>query len=333
MDALKEGGAGGMHGGMEDILGAFFGGGGRRRGPKKTKDIAQALPVTLEELFSGTLRKMKLTKNVGCKTCNSTGSSDGKSYVCKDCDGHGQVEVVRSMGFGMMRQAITCPSCRGAGEVIPAGKKCTKCDAKKFIKEDKILEVDIERGMKHEDQIMFRGESHEAPGHLPGDVIFVLQEKEHEVFRRKDAHLFIDKTIPLVNALTGFTFVLEHLDGRKLVISTPPNTVISPGLQLEIPQEGMPVRNFPSERGSLLIRFDVEFPKTLNPSQITGLLSALPGRIETSTPEGATEINLQEVDPNNLNKAYGSGKSAFDSSSEEEGGGGGGGPGVACAQQ
>jgi len=201
------------------------------------------------------------------------------------------------------------------------------------VKEDKILEVDIERGMKHEDQIVFRGESHEAPGHLPGDVVFVLQEKPHEVFRRKEAHLFIEKTIPLVNALTGFQFVLEHLDGRQLFISTPPNTVISPGLQLEIPQEGMPVRNFPSERGSLIIRFDVEFPKKLSQTQVSSLLGALPDRIVPAPVSGATEIYLQEVDASNLNKDYGrGGKQAFDSSSEEEGGGGGG-PGVACAQQ
>lgn len=86
------------------------------RGPKKTKDIARHLSVTLEELYNGSVRKMKLTKNVSCKECNgnkaktfitdaysATGSTDGKSYVCKDCDGAGQVEVVRSIGFGMIR--------------------------------------------------------------------------------------------------------------------------------------------------------------------------------------------------------------------------------------
>jgi len=335
LDALKEGGPGGMPGGMEDILGAFFGGWALRRGPKKTKDIAQALPITLEELFTGTVRSMKLTKNVGCKACNATGSSDKKTYVCKDCDGHGQVEVVRSMGFGMMRQAITCPTCRGAGESIPPTKRCQVCESRKFVKEEKVLEVNVERGMKHEEQIMFRGESHEAPGHLPGDVIFVLQEKEHDVFRRKEHHLCIEKTIPLVNALTGYKFVLEHLDGRVLYISTPPNMVISPGLQLEIPNEGMPVRNFPSERGSLLIRFDVEFPVTLSREQLGGLLASLPDRLSDPDPvAGAIDVKLQEVDERN-NKNYDgrSNKNAFDSSSEEEGGGGHQGPGVACAQQ
>jgi DnaJ family protein A protein 2 len=84
------------------------------------------------------------------------------------------------------------------------------------------------------EQIPFKGESHEAQGYLPGDVIFVLQEKPHDLFRRKDCHLFIEKTIPLVNALTGYKFVIEHLDGRKLFVSTPPDMIISHGVQLEV---------------------------------------------------------------------------------------------------
>jgi len=300
---------------------------------KKTKDIVQALPVTLAELYNGTVKKMKLTKNVGCKACNGTGSSDGQNYVCQDCEGSGQCDVVRSIGFGMIRQTIPCPSCKGVGENIPHGKQCTKCSSKKFVKEEKILEVEIERGMKDGEQITFRGESHEAPGYLPGDVVFVLQEKEDSTFQRKDSHLFIEKTIPLVNALTGYKFVLEHLDGRKLYISTPADMVIAPGVQLEIPNEGMPVRNFPSERGSILIRFDVEFPSKLSANQRDGLLGALPDRLpEPGDVKDSTKVNLQAVDKNAYDKeeyAEGRhGKQAFDSSSDEDRG-----QGVACSQQ
>lgn len=46
-------------------------------------------------------------------------------------------------------QTVPCPSCRGAGESIPSGKQCPKCHAKKFVEEEKILEVEVERGMKN----------------------------------------------------------------------------------------------------------------------------------------------------------------------------------------
>lgn len=42
------------------------------------------------------------------------------------------------------------------------------------------------------------------PDTIPGDLIFVVQEKEHSVYTRKGADLFMKKTIPLVDALIGF---------------------------------------------------------------------------------------------------------------------------------
>jgi DnaJ family protein A protein 2 len=330
MDAFKEGPGGG--GGMDDFIKQFFGGHGMAsRGPKKTKDIAQALPVTLEDLYLGTVKKMKLTKNVACKTCNHTGSSDGKSYACSECEGSGQCDIVRSIGFGMIRQTVTCPACRGAGENIPPAKLCSKCKGKKFVKEEKILEVEVERGMKDDEQILFRGESHEAPGYLPGDVIFVVQEQAHEFFKRRDSHLYIDKTIPLVNSLTGFKFVLKHLDGRRLHISTPPDMIISPGVQLEIPNEGMPVRNYPSERGSILVRFDVEFPAKLSAPSIQGILSALPDRQPDPVQDPKSiSVKLQQVNKDNYERDdyYQRRRQADESSSDDDRG-----QGVPCTQQ
>lgn len=45
----------------------------------------------------------------------------------------------------------------------------------------KILEVHIDKGMKHGQRITFSGEADQAPGVEPGDIVLLLQEKEHEV--------------------------------------------------------------------------------------------------------------------------------------------------------
>ncbi len=70
--ALKEGGGGG--GGFSspmDIFDMFFGmgGGGRRRGPSKGKDVIHQLSVSLEDLYNGAVRKLALQKNVICAKC------------------------------------------------------------------------------------------------------------------------------------------------------------------------------------------------------------------------------------------------------------------------
>lgn len=52
-----------------------------------------------------------------------------------------------------------------------------------MVKEVKILEVHVDKGMKHGQKITFGGEADQAPGVEPGDIVLVLQEKDHEVGR------------------------------------------------------------------------------------------------------------------------------------------------------
>lgn len=59
-----------------------------------------------------------------------------------------------------------------------------------MIKEVKILEVHVDKGMKHGQRITFTGEADQAPGVEPGDIVLLLQEKEHEVIYFGFTHFF-----------------------------------------------------------------------------------------------------------------------------------------------
>ncbi len=65
--------------------------------------------------------------------------------------------------------------------MISEKDRCKKCEGKKVVKEVKILEVHVDKGMKHGQKITFGGEADQAPGVEPGDIVLVLQGKEHEV--------------------------------------------------------------------------------------------------------------------------------------------------------
>lgn len=67
------------------------------------------------------------------------------------------------------------------------------------------------------------------PDMEPGDVIIVLQQKEHDLFTRSHNDLYMTHSIGLAEALCGFQFVIKHLDGRDLVVSNPPGEVVHPG--------------------------------------------------------------------------------------------------------
>jgi len=68
--------------------------------------------------------------------------------------------------------------------VINEKDRCKKCEGRKVSKETKLLEVHVDKGMRHGQKITFTGEADQAPGTEPGDIVLVLQEKEHEVTPR-----------------------------------------------------------------------------------------------------------------------------------------------------
>lgn len=51
------------------------------------------------------------------------------------------------------------------------------------VRDRKILEVHIDKGMHDSQRIQFSGEGDQEPGLEPGDIIIVLDEKDHPVFK------------------------------------------------------------------------------------------------------------------------------------------------------
>lgn len=73
------------------------------------------------------------------------------------------------------------------------------------------------------------------PDTVTGDIVFVLQQKEHPKYKRKGDDLFFEHTLSLTEALCGFQFILTHLDGRQLLIKSHPGEVVKPGkLQIAV---------------------------------------------------------------------------------------------------
>lgn len=62
---------------------------------------------------------------------------------------------------------------------------------------------------------------------MAGDLYLVVNIEDHPRFKRVGADLFYKKKITLLEALTGFTFTIEHLDGEKVKISSIPGEVIT----------------------------------------------------------------------------------------------------------
>lgn len=89
--------------------------------------------------------------------------------------------------------------------------------------------------MKDGQKITFHGEGDQEPGLEPGDVIIVLDQKDHPVFRRQEDNLIMKMDIKLAEALCGFKKTIQTLDKRTLIITSQPGNVLSRTPELTCP--------------------------------------------------------------------------------------------------
>lgn len=252
-----------------------------------------SLKVSLEDLYNGSTKKLSLSRNVICSRCKGKGSKSGLPSSCYGCHGSGVKVTTRQIGLGMVQQMQhVCPQCHGSGEVISERDRCPNCKGKKITQEKKVLEVHVEKGMQHGQKIVFEGQADQAPDTVPGDIIFVLHQKEHLKFKRKYDDLYMDHTLSLSEALSGFQFVVTHLDGRQLLIASNPGEVIKPDQHKAINDEGMPQYQRPFMKGRLYINFSIVFPEpgSLTPDQCNILRKILP------PPKPSKQLSKMEID-------------------------------------
>ncbi|XP_065828896.1 dnaJ homolog subfamily A member 1-like [Oscarella lobularis] len=297
-EALKEGGGGGGGSSAMDIFDMFFGGGHRGHRDNKTKSIVHQLSVTLEEFYNGKTRKLANTKKVICPQCNGIGGKEGTVRKCAGCGGLGVEHSLRQIAPGFVQRMETiCSRCGGSGEVFSEKDRCQKCDGRKVIRDKKILEVHIEKGMADGQKVVFSGESDQEPRKETGDVVFVLDEEEHPRFKRNGSDLIMEMNIDLSEALCGFKRQIKHLDGRVLRVSTFPGEVTKHNVIKVVMNEGMPHYKNPFTKGRLIIQFKVSFPRSFMPGPTLEKLEALlPKRREVLHDDDIKEYDLLDID-------------------------------------
>lgn len=251
------------------------------------------MAVTLEDLYNGAVRKLALQKNIICDKCEGRGGKKGSVEKCATCRGTGMESRIQQIAPAILQQFDEiCRTCLGQGEIIAAKDRCKTCNGKKTVRDRKILEVNIEKGMRDGQKIVFSGEGDQEPGLQPGDIIIVLDEKEHPVFKRTGNDLIMRMPLQLVESLCGFQKLIKTLDNRDLVITSLPGEVLKHESLKCIIGEGMPQHKNPFEKGRLIIQTLVVFPDSIPAEIIPTLEQCFPPRPIVNVPESAEECNL-----------------------------------------
>jgi len=269
-------GGGGMN--MEDIFSQFgdiFGGGGgspfesffggqqQSRGGRrvaKGSNLRIKVKLTLEEIANGAEKKIKVNKQVTCKTCDGSGAKDRNSVsTCSTCGGSGAVRRVTNTILGQMQTSSTCPTCNGSGSQIT--NKCNLCHGEGTVRGEETISINIPAGVSDGMQLSMSGKGNAGPnGGIPGDLIILIEEIPHETLKREGNNIVYDLHLSIIDAALGLSAEVPTIDG-KAKIKIEPGT--QSGKLLRLKGKGIPEINS-YQRGDEIIHVNIWTPKTLS---------------------------------------------------------------------
>ncbi len=234
---------------MEDILkhmngfGFDFDFGGNRK-PKNVEgsSIRITFKLTLEEMFTGVVKKFKYKRFELCDTCGGSGMTENsRRRTCKSCGGTGSVFANGAFGGFSLGMTQTCPTCGGSGYVLE--NPCTACNGHGIVEKKVQQEIKINRGTAHGQSYVFNGLG-SFPPHgegTPGKLIVSIEQLEHDKFDRVGDDLIFDLEVPVLQAVKGCKVDVTTIDGKTIAAKIPPLT--SDGTQLRFRGYGMPQFN------------------------------------------------------------------------------------------
>lgn len=204
--------------------------------------------ITLEDLYTGSIKRFKITRSKLCVGCYSK---------CAPCDGNGIIH--HRMQFGPFIQIMQqrCNQCAGGG-MVKSKSECALCDSKGRITEEQLIQITISKASQSEQQFIFKewGPQPSKENEEAGDLIVVTHLLPHQHFVRKtgdSSDLLYTTHISFKDTITGMDLKIPFFD-TTLEMQTRGFGIINPHKEYIIFGKGL------SLEGNMCIRFIVDYP-------------------------------------------------------------------------
>jgi molecular chaperone DnaJ len=249
-------GAGGIN--VDDIFSSFFGNGGfgkqrqRNSRPHRGSDIRVNIDLPLEDVFTGSHKKIKYKRNDKCNSCNGHG---GDQIKCVQCGGRGILTQLQQTPFGKIQNNVHCSDCQGEGSKTI--NPCKKCTGKGIFLKEETLEFDIPKGIMDGEILLIKGKGNFFKRGISGDLVVNIVESPHAIFRRNGLDIHQQIKLTYKDLVLGAPVDIETLDG-KIRITVKGGTQV--GHILRVPNKGLLRGN---KRGDMLLEIWLDIPKKI----------------------------------------------------------------------
>jgi molecular chaperone DnaJ len=267
----RVGGRGGIDdfgfGGLTDLFESFFGGverGARVQIEERGSDLQHDVEVTLAQACSGVERPINISRMRPCAACDGSGSKPGSRPVtCPVCRGAGEVRHTSSSVFGMQFATVTtCDRCRGRGAI--ESNPCPNCGGSGRERRHDQLTVAIPAGVESGMRLRLRGEGDAGfHGALAGDLHVTVTVAPDPFFERRGTELICEVPVAFSTAALGGVITVPTLAGTSELKVAPGS---QSGTVFRLHGKGMPEINT-GRRGDQHVVMRVVVPTRLTAEQ------------------------------------------------------------------
>ena len=250
-------------GDLGDLFGGLFGGGRSRRrarGPQRGADLETEVHLAFDDAVRGATVTVNLPEDARCHTCKGSGAAPGtSSRPCDRCGGRGSLDDNQ----GLFSLSTICPKCNGRGSLVES--PCPTCAGTGTERRTRRVKVRVPAGVADGQRIRVKGRGAPGQGMAPaGDLFVVVRVGRHERFGRRGKNLTLSVPVSFPDAALGSTVTVPTLD-EPVTLRVPSGT--ASGTVLRVRGRGVPAGKNSDKPGYLLVKVEVEVPKTLTDDQ------------------------------------------------------------------
>jgi DnaJ-class molecular chaperone len=134
--------------------------------------------------------------------------------------------------------------------------------------EKETIYVDVPQGIDDNEMIILRDRGNIISDTCKGDIKINILIQNNTAFKRVGLDLILDKTITLKEALCGFSFELNYINGKTYTLNNNKGSIVPPEYKKIYPEMGLKRGD---HKGNMIIVFHLDFPTFLTTEQIDKL--------------------------------------------------------------
>jgi DnaJ-class molecular chaperone len=131
--------------------------------------------------------------------------------------------------------------------------------------EQETVYVSIPQGADDGEIVILRDKGNIINEQFKGDIKVFIKISNETIFKRSGLDLILEKNITLKEALCGFSFEIQYINGKSYTLNNNKGNIICPEYRKVYPNMGLTRED---HKGNMIIHFHIKFPEILTEEQI-----------------------------------------------------------------